>query len=185
MRAFTMMATAASLLVVPMIPAFGDMPEPSESSGVWECPQAGGESLFTNRKLPGCRPLRLKELSVVPPLVFPPGEPLPRERTVVIERPAAPVPTASARTVPDWAKSWYGNIAPSGSTGDRVCALYAEWINLNERTRGGMFFGTDPNYGSDPTGRNQFSSSHPFYDNARWVTLSRLFGGGFVPVGCP
>jgi hypothetical protein len=184
MRAFTMVALAAGLSALPMMSAFGGAPESAESSGVWECPQAGGESLFTNRKFPGCRAIELKELSVVPPLVFPSG-PAPAERSIIVERSAAPVPTASAKTVPDWAKSWYDNIAPSSSARERVCELYAEWINLNERTRGGMFFGTDPNYGSDPTGRNQLSSSFPFYDNARWVTLSRLFGGGFVPVGCP
>jgi hypothetical protein len=184
MRPIPSIALVTGLLVAPMVPAFGDTPAPAESAGLWECPQAGGDSIFTNRKLPGCKAIELKELSVVPPLAFPP-ESASANRTIIVERQAAPVPTARAQQIPDWGKSWYNNIAPSGSTGERVCALYAEWINLNERTRGGMFFGTDPNYGSDPTGRNQLSSSFPFYDNARWVTLSRLFGSGFVPVGCP
>lgn len=184
MRAFTMMALAAGLFALPMMSAFGGAPESSDRAGVWECPQAGGESLYTNRKLPGCREIELKELSVVPPLVFP-SESGSAERTIVVEQSAAAIPATAMQNIPDSGKAWYGTIAPSGSTREKVCALYGEWINLNERTRGGMFFGADPNYGSDPTGRNQFSSSFPFYDNARWVTLSRLFGGGFVPVGCP
>jgi hypothetical protein len=178
------MAMALSTLMLPVIPALGDAPDTSDSSGVWECPQAGGESLYTNRKLPGCRAVELKQLSVVPPLTFPSGQLVTGERTVVVERPSAAVPASSGQTVPDWAKSWYGNIARSGPTREKVCALYAEWINPNERTRGGFFFGIDPSYGGDPSGRSQMSSSHPFYDNARWLTLSRLFGGGFVPVGC-
>ena len=184
MNRMLLTALVASALCTPSLSLSAETTETPETAGVWECPQAGGETLFTNRKAPGCRPIELKELSVVPPLVFPPGSGS-AERTIVVERPAAAVPTTAMQNIPDSGKGWYGNIAPSGSTRERVCALYGEWINLNERTRGGMFFGSDPNYGSDPTGRNQTSSSYPFYDNARWVTLSRLFGGGFVPVGCP
>jgi hypothetical protein len=66
-----------------------------------------------------------------------------------------------------------------------VCSLYGEWLRLNEKTRGGMFFGTDPSYGADPTARNFRAPSFSFYDNARWVTLARMFGTGFVPIGCP
>lgn len=181
---FMVMGLIACGLLMPIGPVSADTSDPADNAGIWECPQAGGETLFTNRKSPGCRPIELKELSFVPPLVFPQGSGS-AERTIIVERPAAAVPATAMQNIPDSGKAWYGNIAPSGSTREKVCALYGEWINLNERTRGGMFFGSDPNYGSDPTGRNQTSSSYPFYDNARYVTLSRLFGGGFVPVGCP
>ena len=49
---------------------------------------------------------------------------------------------------------------------------------------GGHFFGTDPSYGSNPTARNWYTPSYSFYDNARYVTLSQIFGAGFVPIGC-
>lgn len=191
MRPLPLLSLVLSTLMVTVMPALGDAPDASESSGVWECPQAGGESLYTNRKVPGCRAIELRQLSVVPALVFAPrpaslgdGAMLPTISLPPVERPFTQTPAGSERTVPDWAKNWYANIAPSGSVREEVCGLYSEWIHLNERTRGGFFFGTDPNYGGDPSGRAQRSSSYPFYDNARYVTLARLFGGGFVPVGC-
>jgi len=55
---------------------------------------------------------------------------------------------------------------------------------LAQKTRGGLFYGSDPSYGGDVSGRNQRGPSFSFYDNARYVTLSRMFGTGFVPVGC-
>jgi len=88
------------------------------------------------------------------------------------------------RTVPDWAKVWYTCIAPSGSVQEEVCSLYSEWMHLVTKTRGGFFFGADPSYGGDFTGRNQRGPSYSYYDNARNVTLSKLFGRGFVQVRC-
>lgn len=58
-------------------------------------------------------------------------------------------------------------------------------MHLVQKTRGGMFFGSDPSYGGDLSARNQRGPSYSFYDNTRYVTLSRLFGRGFVPIGCP
>jgi hypothetical protein len=65
-----------------------------------------------------------------------------------------------------------------------VCTLYGEWLSINQKTRGGFFFGSDPSYGGDLSGWNQRGPSFSFYDNARYVTLSRMFGQGFVPIGC-
>jgi len=88
------------------------------------------------------------------------------------------------RIVPEWAKDWYASIAPSGSVQDEVCSLYSEWMQLVQKTRGGFFFGSDPSYGGDMTGRNQRGPSHSYYDNTRYLALSKLFGRGFVPVAC-
>jgi len=89
------------------------------------------------------------------------------------------------QTVPGWAQDWHSSIAwTGGSIQTEVCSLYGEWINLVQKTRGGFFYGTDPSYGGDLTGRNQRGTSFSFYDNARYQTLSRFFGTGFVPVGC-
>ena len=65
-----------------------------------------------------------------------------------------------------------------------VCNMYMEWIQLIQNSRGGTFFGTDPSYGGNPTARNWYAPSYSFYDNARYVTLSRMFGAGFIPIGC-
>jgi hypothetical protein len=65
-----------------------------------------------------------------------------------------------------------------------VCSMYMEWLNLNQKSRGGFFYGSDPSYGGDPTARNWRSPSNSFYDNARYQALSRIFGAGFIPIGC-
>jgi hypothetical protein len=88
------------------------------------------------------------------------------------------------RQVPDWARDWYAGNTPSGSAQGEVCSLYMEWMQLVQKTRGGMFFGSDPSYGGDVTGRAQRMPSQSFYDNARYIALSRIFGTGFVPIGC-
>jgi hypothetical protein len=67
---------------------------------------------------------------------------------------------------------------------EEVCSLYSEWLTLVQKTRGGFFYGSDPSYGSDLSGRNQRGPSYSFYDNARYLALARMFGTGFVPVGC-
>jgi hypothetical protein len=88
------------------------------------------------------------------------------------------------QTVPDWARDWHASIASSGSVQAQICSMYGEWLNVNEKTRGGFFFGTDPSYGGDLSGQNQRGASYSFYDNTRYVTLKRMFGQGFVPIGC-
>ncbi len=86
--------------------------------------------------------------------------------------------------MPEWARDWYASNTTTGSVQAEVCGLYMEWMQLVQKTRGGFFFGTDPSYGGDITGRNQRGASYSFFDNARYIALSRLFGTGFVPVGC-
>jgi hypothetical protein len=152
---------------------------PSESI-VWECPQPDGISIYTNRERPGCQAMSLRPLSVVPSLPPLAGPPAPLSPDAALS-----APTDVARQIPDWGKEWYANIAPSRAAHEEVCALYSEWLHLNERTRGGFFFGTDPSFGSDPSGYHRRGPSYSFYDNARWVALAKIFGTGFVPVGCP
>ncbi len=174
------------------LPALSDSPVSPGTAEMWECPQPGGTTLYVNRERAGCRALELKPLSTVPPFIGLHDEPqVPGAVLGRLSNPPqidwyanAPGPGRAGR-VPDWAKDWYAGLASSGSVREEICALYAEWIRLNERTRGGFFFGSDPSYGGDPTGRNFRLPSYSFYDNARWVALARLFGTGFVPVGCP
>ena len=177
---------AAMLTVFPVAPAFSDTG--SGSGMTWDCPQADGSSIYTNKERAGCRAMALKSLSVVPDLETMPTIP----RTTIAGELQHQIPSYQERTsgtggrqVPDWARDWHASNASSGSVQAEVCTLYMEWIQLVQKTRGGMFFGSDPSYGGDITGRNQRGASYSFYDNTRYVTLSDIFGRGFIPIGCP
>lgn len=176
---------AAILTIFSAAPAFSDTQ--SGSATTWECPQADGSSMYTNKERAGCHVMTLKAISVVPDLENMPTAP----RATMTGAPHYEIPTYQDRApgigspnVPDWARDWHASIAPSGSMQEEVCSLYSEWMQLVQKTRGGMFFGSDPSYGGDITGRAQRVPSHSYYDNARYIALSRLFGTGFVPVGC-
>jgi len=189
MRQVYMIFSAVTLLVVTSGPALPDTPSSAPApSETWECPQADGSSVYTNKEKAGCRAMSLKPLSVVPSLEHMPTIP----QTVTaggpyyqVVPPADRSPDPRDRPVPGWARDWQASIAPGGSTQEEVCSMYSEWIHLVQKTRGGIFYGSDPSYGGDVTGRNQRGPSYSFYDNARYIALSRIFGTGFVPVGCP
>jgi hypothetical protein len=157
------------------------------SETIWDCPQADGSTVYTNKEHAGCQAITLRPLSVVPDLAPMPTIPRatpdtvrPHDRTPSQHRPSQ----RPERSVPDWAKDWYAGLAPSGSVQEEVCSLYSEWMHLVLKTRGGFFFGSDPSYGGDITGLNQRGPSYSYYDNSRYLALSKLFGRGFVPVGC-
>ncbi len=185
-----MLVIAATILTLSSTSAFSDTTIAFDPLLMRECPQADGSALYTNKDLPGCKLMTLKELSVVPSL-----DGMPTYRPTVATAPhydIHPYPnrdqtgmTGGEQTVPDWAKDWHASIASSGSVQAEVCSMYGEWLHLNQKTRGGFFNGTDPSYGGDLSGRNQRGPSNSFYDNARFVTLSKMFGPGFVPIGCP
>jgi hypothetical protein len=192
MRPLTLFSlVAAATLAMAATPAFSDTTETAnfDPARMWECPQADGSSIYTNKERAGCKLMTLKELSIVPSL-----DNMPTYRPVVAaahhyeipgytERPQGSV-TGGGQYIPDWAKDWRASVASSGSVQGEVCSLYSEWLNLVQKTRGGFFFGSDPSYGGDLSGRNQRGASFSFYDNARYHALSRIFGTGFVPVGC-
>jgi hypothetical protein len=169
--------------LISAVPVLADTTVNVDPTRMWECPQADGTSLYTNKELSGCKLMTLKELSVVPSLEnmptyvspFPPSVPR-------YEGP--PLATSSSRQVPDWARDWQASIASTGSVYTEVCSMYAEWLTLNQKTRGGFFFGSDPSYGGDLSGRNLRTPSYSFYDNTRYRALAAIFGAGFVPVGC-
>jgi hypothetical protein len=181
---------AATTLVFCSTPASADTTIASDPFMMRECPQADGSALYTNKDIPGCKVMTLKELSVVPSL-----DGMPTYHPTVAAASHYNIPPYADRnqtdmngggqTVPDWATDWHASIASSGSVQSEICSLYGEWIHLVQKTRGGFFYGTDPSYGGDLSGRNQRGSSYSFYDNARYVTLAKLFGPGFVPIGCP
>ena len=151
---------AATILTLSSTSAFSDTTINFDPFLMRECPQADGSALYTNKDLPGCKLMTLKELSVVPSL-----DDMPTYRPTVATAPHYDIPpypdrnqtgmTGGGQTVPDWAKDWHASIASSGSVQAEVCSMYGEWLHLNQKTRGGFFYGTDPSYGGDLSGRNQ------------------------------
>ena len=190
MQAAHVLMIAATILTLSSTSAFSDTTVTFDPLQMRECPQADGTALYTNKDLPGCKLMTLKELSIVPSL-----DDMPTYRPTLATAPHYDIPpyldrnqtgmTGGGQTVPDWARDWHASIASSGSIQAEVCSKYGEWLHLNEKTRGGFFYGTDPSYGGDLSGRNQRGASYSFYDNARYVTLSSIFGRGFMPIGCP
>lgn len=189
MRLMSLSLVIAAILVACASPvALADTPPATtEPITTWECPQTDGTSLYTNKEKPGCRPMALKPLSAVPDLEHMPTIPHPIAAGRPYQVPSYSDPSQSGdrQAVPDWARDWRARLAPGESVQEEVCTLYSEWLHLVQRTRGGFFYGSDPSYGGDLTGRNQRGPSYSFYDNARYMALSRMFGTGFVPVGCP
>ena len=187
-----LLCVAAAALAMAASSAFAETTETVkfDPARMWECTQPDGSSIYTNKERAGCKLMTLKELSVVPSL-----NDMPTYRSPYPPTPSSDMPYTTDRsqavmgtrgqTVPGWAQDWHSSIAwTGGSVQHEVCSLYGEWIALVEKTRGGFYYGTDPSYGGDLTGRNQRGASFSFYDNARYHALSRIFGTGFVPVGC-
>ena len=189
MRPFTTIScVAAAAVMMAATPVIAETTERVDPARMWECTQADGSSIYTNKERAGCKLMVLKELSVVPsldnmptyrpgPSAYPDMSGYPMDRRL---RGTA----LGAQQIPDWARDWHASVASSGPIHAEVCSLYSEWLNLNQKTRGGFFFGSDPSYGGDLSGQNQRGSSFSFYDNARYLTLAKLFGPGFVPIGC-
>jgi hypothetical protein len=188
MRVRNIFLQGLAVVVLCVGPASADTPPPApEPADTWECQLADGTTVYTNKERAGCRAMLLRPLSVVPSSENMPAAPRPAALAV----PHHDMPayqdrgvSVGGRNVPDWAKDWYASVAPSGSVLEEVCSLYSEWLHLVQKTRGGMFYGSDPSYGGDVSGRNQRGASYSFNDNTRYVTLSRVFGAGFVPIGC-
>ena len=168
---------AATTLIMCSTPAFSDTEETTnfDPTRMWECSQADGSSIYTNKERAGCTLMTLKPLSIVPSLEN--GVPGYSERNQTVM-------SGDGQHVPGWAKDWQASVAPSGSVETQICSMYGEWLNLVQKTRGGIYYGSDPSYGGDLSQQNQRGASYSFYDNTRYIALSRIFGTGFVPIGC-
>jgi len=176
----------ASFFLVPCVQAIEASPVE-----MWECPGPEGTTLYTNKERPECQPKVLKALSVVPSMadtVFSPSvngpslRPAPAAKDYSYDTPIGAL--RNLTQIPDYGRDWYAGNTAGGSVQGEVCSMYTEWIHLNQNSRGGHIFGTDPSYGGTPTAQNWYAPSYSFYDNARYVTLSRIFGAGFIPIGC-
>ncbi len=189
MRPIRLFLSVIAILWTSTAPAFPSTPE------FWECIQPDAAPLYINKEQSGCRAMELRPLSVVetpPPsahiaiLPLAPVEryDVPSQAEWYPNNPPSGYSRNDIANVPDWGRDWHARNTLTGSVQENICSRYGEWIRLNERTRGGFFFGSDPSYGGDPTGSNLTTPSYSFYDNARYLTLSRLFGQGFIPIGC-
>ena len=182
---------ASTALIMCSTPAFSDAMETAhfDPDRMWECSQADGSSIYTNKEQAGCKLMTLKPLSIVPSL-----DNMPTSRPAIATAPHYDIPgyternhsgmTGDGQHVPGWAQDWQASVASSGSVQTEVCSMYGEWLNLVQKTRGGIYYGSDPSYGGDLSQQNQRGASYSFYDNARYIALSRIFGTGFVPIGC-
>ena len=183
-----------TIILLVLFTGYPALSNASTDAEIWQCPGPDDTPLYTNKERAGCQAMDLKPLSTAPSLPEIADHSFSeRGGGQRYEAPSGSdgfsydTPIGALRnlqSVPDWAKEWQASNSISGSAQSEICSMYGEWIRLNERSRGGFFFGTDPSYGGDPTGRAFRAPSFSFYDNARWVTLSRMFGAGFVPIGC-
>ncbi|TKB74004.1 MAG: hypothetical protein E8D46_09025 [Nitrospira sp.] len=190
MKPAHMLMIAATIFTLSSAPAFSDTTVSFDPYMMRECTQANGSILYTNKDLPGCKLMKMKELSIVPSL-----DDMPTYRPPVAVAPRYDIPPHQDRnqtgmsgveqTIPDWARNWHASIASSGSVQAEVCSMYGEWLHINQKTRGGFYYGADPSYGGDLSGRNQRGASYSFEDRARYGALSGIFGRGFIPIGCP
>jgi hypothetical protein len=112
-------------------------PAQATEADMWECPSGDGSVVYTNKATPECRAISLPPLSVIE------------------SRPALPDRTRQTFSVEPSVVA----TAPVESGQERICTKYFEWIDLNERTTGGLYF-------------------RSFGDNTRFATLQKVFGGG-------
>src|SRR4029077_21192963 len=147
MKPTHLLMIATTTLVLSSTSVFADTKTGFDPFLMREYHQADGTALYTNKDLPGCKVMTLKELSVVPSL-----DNMPTYRPTVAAAPHYDTPpyvdrrqtgmTGGGQTAPDWAKDWYASVAQSGSVQSEVCSMYGEWLRLVQKTRGGFFYGT-------------------------------------------
>ncbi len=90
--------------------------------------------------------------------------------------------TGGGQTLPDWAKDWHASVASSGPF-KLKSAPCMENGSTSFRIVAGSF--TEQTLRMAETFREEISGvDYSFYDNARYITLSKHFGPGFVPIGC-
>src|SRR5512145_980308 len=115
MRPFTTFSLiAAAAVVMAATPVIADTTEKFDPARMWECTQADGSSIYTNKERAGCKLMVLKELSVVPsldhmPTYRSPYAATPSDMPYSMDR--APVGMAArGQTVPGWAQDWYSSV---------------------------------------------------------------------------
>ena len=95
---------AATSLILSSTSVLADNTVTFDPSLMRECPQADGTTLYTNKDLPGCKLMTLKELSVVPSL-----ENMPTYRPSVAAAPHYDIPPYVGRQA---GYDWWGTNRP-------------------------------------------------------------------------
>src|SRR6478736_4995722 len=116
MKPIHLLMIAATSLLLSSTSVFADTKTGFDPFLMRECPQADGTALYTNKDLPGCKVMTLKELSVVPsldnmPTYRPTVAAAPRYDTLPYVDRRQTGTTGGGQTAPDWAKDWYASIA--------------------------------------------------------------------------
>src|SRR5678809_1644742 len=93
MRPTRVLMIAATILTLSSASAFSDTKISFDPYLMRECTQADGSILYTNKDLPGCKLMTLKELSVVPSL-----DNMPTYRPTVAAAPHYDIPPYADRT---------------------------------------------------------------------------------------
>jgi len=113
------------------------------------CPQADGSVLYTNKDVKGCQVIVGPELSVVPSYHSHNGGSLEHTRALIPEvptlKPALEIEESEVVT--------------------KTCALYYEWVTINQRTKGGFEY-------------------NDVDDTKERLFLTKIFGSGFSPGMC-
>jgi hypothetical protein len=113
------------------------------------CPQADGSVLYTNKDVKGCKVIVGPELSVVPSY--------PTQNGGVHEytpHATSEIPLVRGRFV-----------TTESEVVVKTCALYKEWVLINERTKGGFEY-------------------NDVDDTKKRLYLTKIFGSGFSPTMC-
>lgn len=113
------------------------------------CPQPDGTVLYTNKDVKGCQEIVGPELSIVPSYpIHPNGGSLDHSRLL-------------EASIPELKKVE----TPESEVVMKTCALYAEWVAINERTKGGFEY-------------------NDVEDTKKRLYLTKIFGSGFSPTMC-
>jgi hypothetical protein len=95
MQPARLLMIAATIFALSSTSAFSDTTIASDPFLMRECPQADGSALYTNKDVPGCKLMTLKELSVVPSL-----DNMPTYRPTVAAAPHYDIPPYADRIRP-------------------------------------------------------------------------------------
>jgi hypothetical protein len=108
------------------------------------CTQADGSVLYTNKDVKGCKTIVGPELSIVPSYSV--------------------HPSVVPHLLPEVPKHF---MFPSldSEVVNKTCALYEEWVLINERTKGGFEY-------------------NDVDDTKKRLYLTKIFGSGFSPSMC-
>lgn len=131
----------------------------AQAETLYSC-QKGTKTVYSNHTIKGaiCTPLDTPALSMVPsprrhPVPVAPAPPM-------VQEPAHDPVAHDYPLLSDSRQSLAINPAVGANVGDQICDLYGKWLDLNLRTRGGLY-----------------------YDSLT-APLITVFGGGFIPMEC-